>query len=301
MELDYSMLETFVVVCETRNITKAAEILYKTQPTITSRIVHLEKTLGFELLIRQKGKRMITLTSKGENFLAIARELIKLYDQIDEVKDSAAKSFTISSVDSIGTTIVSQISKKMIAQDAIKVKLVTNQTAESYQKVEDRVVDLAFVSERFDYPNVECRPIFKQDFFVVKPDPNPSGVKDIKIEDLDVNNEVFQSFGLDFQNWHDKHWPSYLPAKVRVDSTALVIPFLENEDQWTIIQAGNIKQIQQNLSVQIYKLDNPPSPRICYVLTNKFLNKQTKDIVDDFLSDLKAYIDEEDSLLQSIE
>lgn len=66
--MEYILLETFVIVCDAMNLTKASEILCRTQPTITNRIKQLENQLGFELMIRNKGKRNIMLTGKGEEF-----------------------------------------------------------------------------------------------------------------------------------------------------------------------------------------------------------------------------------------
>ena len=44
--LDYNLIETFIVVCEVKNLTRASQLLYKTQPTITNRIQILEDLLG---------------------------------------------------------------------------------------------------------------------------------------------------------------------------------------------------------------------------------------------------------------
>ena len=86
--MDYDAFETYIVLCETGNITKTAELLYKTQPAISSRIQQLEKSLGYTLIKREKGKKTITLTSKGEEFLKIARKFINLYGEIEAIRNS---------------------------------------------------------------------------------------------------------------------------------------------------------------------------------------------------------------------
>ena len=43
--MEYILLETFVIVCDAMNLTKASEILCRTQPTITNRIKQLENQL----------------------------------------------------------------------------------------------------------------------------------------------------------------------------------------------------------------------------------------------------------------
>lgn len=63
--MNFTNLETFLVVSDTLNLTKAAENLYVSQSTVTHRIKNLEDELEYKLFIRHKGKRYIELTQKG--------------------------------------------------------------------------------------------------------------------------------------------------------------------------------------------------------------------------------------------
>ena len=69
--MDHDLFETYVVLCETGSITKTADLLYKTQPAISARIQQLENELGCTLVHREKGKKNIILTPRGEAFLKI--------------------------------------------------------------------------------------------------------------------------------------------------------------------------------------------------------------------------------------
>ena len=59
-------IETFLMLVKTRNITKTAESLYVSQPTVSHRLKLLEEELGVPLLIRKKGYKKVELTPKGE-------------------------------------------------------------------------------------------------------------------------------------------------------------------------------------------------------------------------------------------
>lgn len=63
MIMDLRLLEYFLMVVETRNVSKAAQKLNLTQPTLTRQLQQLEEIYGSQLLIR--GSRHITLTSSG--------------------------------------------------------------------------------------------------------------------------------------------------------------------------------------------------------------------------------------------
>lgn len=247
--MDYFLLETFIVASETLNLSQTAAILYKTQPTITNRIKLLEKYLGFSLFIRQKGKRNIILTGKGKDFLPIARELMKLYDDVDDVQSNLQKSLTISSIDSIGTTIVPEVCKYLRRDKDLSLTIKTYQTPESYRAVAEREVDIAFVSEKIEMKNVVCEAAFQQDYFVVKPCSEPGAVKNIHPRDLDIEEEVFQSWGEGFWAWHTKWWGDAKVPPVRVDSNALLVPFLTDRNKWSVIQAGNVEPLRRNMPV----------------------------------------------------
>lgn len=77
--MDLRLLEYFLAVAKTGNITKAAEQLHVTQPTISRQLMELEETMGAPLMIR--GKRQITLTDAGVLFQQRAQEIIDLMDK----------------------------------------------------------------------------------------------------------------------------------------------------------------------------------------------------------------------------
>lgn len=77
--MDLRLLEYFLAVAKAGNITKAAEQLHVTQPTISRQLTDLEETLGTNLLIR--GKRQVTLTDAGVLFQQRAEEIIALMDK----------------------------------------------------------------------------------------------------------------------------------------------------------------------------------------------------------------------------
>jgi len=295
--MEYYLLETFVTVSKTLNLTQAAGILYKTQPTISHRIKTLESQLGFSLFVRNKGKRSLTLTNKGKAFLPIAKDLMRLYGEVEMVQKNVQQSLIISSIDSVGTTIIPEVCKELLTKLKVNITIHTYQTRESYQLIADREVDIAFVSEYRDVKGVLCEPAFQQEYYVVKPSANPTSIRTIHPEELDSKNEVFQSWGEEFTSWHNKWWPEPRTPKIKVDSNALLIPFLTNEESWTIIQAGNILPLQKHMSIQIFRLDDPPPSRTCYMLTSSVIDQYNSQVIDQFKETLTNFISESENIL----
>jgi len=66
--VDINQLETFLVVCEERNLSRAAVRLFITQPAVSRQIQALESTLGCRLL--ERTPRGVTPTPQGEELRA---------------------------------------------------------------------------------------------------------------------------------------------------------------------------------------------------------------------------------------
>ncbi len=77
--MEIRVLKYFLAVARFGNITKAAEELHLTQPTLSRQLTDLENELGCQLFVR--GKRHIVLTEAGSFLQARAQEIIQLADK----------------------------------------------------------------------------------------------------------------------------------------------------------------------------------------------------------------------------
>ncbi|MCI5924738.1 MAG: LysR family transcriptional regulator [Oscillospiraceae bacterium] len=74
--IETRLISYFLAVAREQSITKAANVLHITQPTLSKQMMELEKELGCRLFIR--GKKQITLTEEGHYFRRRAQEVIEL-------------------------------------------------------------------------------------------------------------------------------------------------------------------------------------------------------------------------------
>ena len=77
-----TQLNYIITIAETKSINKAAELLYVSQPSLTSAVRELEKELGITLFYRSG--RGVTLTGDGAEFLLYARQLYGQYEEVME-------------------------------------------------------------------------------------------------------------------------------------------------------------------------------------------------------------------------
>lgn len=79
--MDFKDLSYIIAIAKYQSITKAAESLYITQPTLTKFLQNLEKNLG-QKLFKKLGNRFV-LTYAGERYVAKAAEILHLKKELD--------------------------------------------------------------------------------------------------------------------------------------------------------------------------------------------------------------------------
>lgn len=76
--MDIEYMKRFIAVGQCLNFSKAADMLFISQPTLSHSITNLEKKLGTPLLVRNT--KYVKLTAAGERFLTAAIEIVGLYE-----------------------------------------------------------------------------------------------------------------------------------------------------------------------------------------------------------------------------
>lgn len=204
--MDHDLFETYVVLCETGSITKTADLLYKTQPAISARIQQLENELGCTLVHREKGKKNIILTPRGEAFLKTAQKFIELYGEIDETRFFLSNSITISTIGSLSATLVPDICNRVISRHHTKMSLLVYQSIEAYQMVANKQLDLAFVSTSSEVPGVDCDALFRLDYVVVQACEQPGPPIHTTLDRFDPKAEIYQRWNPAFDTWHNSRF-----------------------------------------------------------------------------------------------
>lgn len=85
--MELRTLQYFLAVAQEENISRAAQVLHLTQPTLSRQMMELERELGKQLLVR--GKRRLTLTEDGILLRKRAREIVELAERTQaELRES---------------------------------------------------------------------------------------------------------------------------------------------------------------------------------------------------------------------
>ena len=92
MNMDIRILRYFLAVAREENITRAAESLHISQPSLSKQLMELEREIGKPLLLR--GKRKLTLTEDGVLLRKRAEEIVALMDKTEHELSTGASALS---------------------------------------------------------------------------------------------------------------------------------------------------------------------------------------------------------------
>jgi DNA-binding transcriptional LysR family regulator len=114
--VDYNKLKIFKTVADLKNFSKAAEVLFLTQPTITLQIKKLENYLNVTLF--ERTKEGIKLTKAGEilykHAAKILDDYLELEEEISKFSKKLEKSLSIGVSSTIGEYFLPKIFSKFV-------------------------------------------------------------------------------------------------------------------------------------------------------------------------------------------
>jgi len=185
----HKQLRAFVSVVKLGTLTRAAEALYLSQPTISLQLQALERELGMSLLERRR--RRINLTDAGEALYELARPLVEGWDTLDRdfqarVKGLQAGRLTVAA----GTSTIQYLLPELVRRyrerfPAVQLQLanVTGKDGLALLRADD--ADFA-VGSMLDVPNdIAWAPVHHYDPMLIMPPDHPLASKtDIRLEDL---------------------------------------------------------------------------------------------------------------------
>lgn len=270
--MDLMGMEAFLAIVQTRSLTKAAELLHLSQSTVSYRLQVLEREMGATLIERRKGVQTIKLTPLGESFVALAQRWDMLKREISHLQSRGPQvSLTIGAADSLNVYVLPPLYRAISQQcPSICLQIRTQHTMESYESLERREIDAAFVKMERVVPNIIVEPFYVDEMVLVRlrtEERMPSDV--VSSLELDCRNQIYFNWGPSYQMWHDRWWDTYSPSSLQIDAAALIFSLMWNPQQWAIVPRSIAASLAQKDTFVVQRLSDPPPPRVCYQLTPK--------------------------------
>lgn len=187
--MELRTLRYFLTAAQEGNMTRAADILHVTQPTLSRQMMDLERELGTALMLR--GKNGLTLTDDGIFFRQRAQEIVELADRLE--KSFAERQNDISGMVVIGAseTVGSQTLAKLIKEFSAKYPAVQftlyNETVDNIKdRLDKGLVDVGLLLEPVDVAKYDYVRLSQQDTWglLVRDDHPLVGKESLTAEDV---------------------------------------------------------------------------------------------------------------------
>ena len=163
--IETRLLQYFLAVAEEQSITKAAEYLHISQPTLSKQMMDLEEALGRQLLVR--GRKKITLTEEGTFLRGRAQEIISLMDKTEsafrENEQSISGDVHIGCGEHRSTFTIMQIIRSIQEEyPDIRFHFFSSNADAIIERLDKGLLDMGFLLEpeitpRYDYKKLPLR------------------------------------------------------------------------------------------------------------------------------------------------
>lgn len=156
--MELRVLKYFLTVATEGNITRAADILHVTQPTLSRQLKELEDEMGTALLIR--GKRSVTLTDEGFLFRQQAETIVELADKLEHTftdkKDIICGTVRIGATEAVGGRTLAVCMKEFREKyPGVQFELYNGMADNIKEMIEHGLLDLGLVMEPIDTAKFE--------------------------------------------------------------------------------------------------------------------------------------------------
>jgi DNA-binding transcriptional LysR family regulator len=288
-------IEAFLTVVQTKSISKAAEKLFLSQPTVSHRLKALEGDLKTPLILRQKGSRTIELTYQGERFIPIAEQWMSLYADTQDIQDmSSHMNLSIGCPDTLITYFLPPLLMRFLNMETtMQLKILAYHSDELYKALDERKIDIGIGFYQMQYRNILSYPIFKEPFFLARRRRGTPPDAEIHPSKLDRKNEIYFYWCPEFQQWHDQWWDPVEKPHVEIDTASLIRHLMNKDELWMIGPYCILRSFQNDDRLEICRLAEDPPERNCYLFTHRYPKPHRLRSVTLFREKIEAFCNEQ--------
>lgn len=175
--MELRVLKYFLMVAREENITKAAQLLHITQPTLSRQLMQLEEELGVKLF--QRSNHSIILTEEGMLLKRRAQELVLLSEKT--VQELSHKDDVVSGEIAIGcgeTKSMSSLSEQIVSFQTkyplVQFHIYSANADDIKERIEKGILDMGLLCEPVDIGKYEfIRMPVKEKWGILVPKDSP--------------------------------------------------------------------------------------------------------------------------------
>lgn len=192
--MELGQLEAFLQVAAHRSFSKAAEVLFLTQPSVTARIQALEKELSEELF--ERSGRSVRLTDAGNTFLTYAQRALKEVqegrDALESLRKTEAGTLKIGSALTVSAYVLPRILKTFRHRySGVEVSVRTGRSDQVLEMVLNDDVQVGLVRSLV-HPEIETVHLYDDEVVLVTDHSHPfARTRSARVEDVARQSLIF--------------------------------------------------------------------------------------------------------------
>ena len=210
--MDIDALKTFLEVNRTRHFGQAAENLYVTQSTVSTRIKMLESHIGLPLFIRQRNN--IQLTDAGQRLIIYAENIVTNWVRARQeigIAEQQHIPLVVGGATSLWDSILQDWIYYMY-QSMPELTLHAEVQAPQIllRRTLERSMDIAFIFDDPQSGDLECVELTHMPLVMVSSTPN------LSVTEAMQHNYILVDWGTSFANTHARYFPDAPIPHMRV-------------------------------------------------------------------------------------
>jgi DNA-binding transcriptional LysR family regulator len=298
-------LRILKAVAKEKNFTKASEILYLSQPSLSKQIKTLEQNLDIRLLNRENNR--ISLTENGKVFLQYSERILALCEEscraLIDLKNGERGILKVGASQTLGTYLMPRV-LALFAQNypQIDLKVQVNSTRIIIKNIINREIDIAVVGGTIPdelRKNVTIENFVEDEFSLIIPKSHPFAIKKkISKEDLYHLNFITLNSNSTIRKFIDN---ILIQNQIEIKKLKIIMQLNSIEGIKTAVSLGlgaafvssaAIEKEIQLKTIEILKIDNIKITRKLSIISNPECYKSKAfDFFYDELIKLKSNIE----------
>lgn len=189
INMEIRVLKYFLAVSREGSITRAANSLHLTQPTLTRQLQDLEKELNQKLFIR--GKYKVTLTPEGMLLKKRAEEIIEMVDKTEAEFQSLSETFSgdiyIGGGETESMKYIAEVIKDIqVNYPAVKFHIYSGNAEDVTEKLDRGLLDFGVLIQPVDLSKYDYIELPEKDIWgvLMRKDNSLAEKKTIRLDDL---------------------------------------------------------------------------------------------------------------------
>lgn len=165
----YRQMECFLTVARLGNLSRAAEEMFLTQPTLTARLKGLEEEVGDQLFVRTS--RGMRLTDAGREFATFAERSVEGFKEgkrrLSEMREGSGGRLVLGASPGVGTYALPGLLERFVgAYPNVSVSVRTGHSEEILAMTLSEEVQLG-LTRSMRHPDIESLPLYDDELVLV--------------------------------------------------------------------------------------------------------------------------------------